>query len=421
MRPLAIALFLLAAVPAFAAIELAPPAPTDESYVVLQVREPWSNVCLPRNPQVSRNGNRIDVAFTVQFEVGCFNRVNFWSADVPLGVLPAGAYDVVVSAPPVNATVKLVVTDATPPVIVEPPVLSSLVPTDVRVSVPGSCLQDGAVVLVDGVTVPSRSDGCSATATFPAHPPGAVDVTARILADEHTTVAAVRYIDPEATPDPSLFERVLIPVFFNGPGAFGSQWATEVVMVNRSPRPLRWLPRVSGSLPPIPADATVSLEGIGNHLTGLVLFLPRGYDVRFAAVFRDVSREASQWGTELPIVREDEFEPTVTLPNVPFDPRYRLQLRIYGIDGHSFRVHVAPSSSESREITVAGACTRPNEPCNSRQPAFASVDLGAAFPQLAGRQQIRISPATFDFTRKIWAFVTVTNNETQQVTVMTPQ
>ena len=69
MRPLAVVLFLIAAVPTFGALELAPPAPTDESYVVLHVREPWSNVCLPRDPQVSRNGNRIDVAFTVQFDV----------------------------------------------------------------------------------------------------------------------------------------------------------------------------------------------------------------------------------------------------------------------------------------------------------------------------------------------------------------
>ena len=417
---LTLVLFLFVALPAVASFELEPVAPTDESYVVLQVREVWLSVCLPRDPQVTRAGNRIEVRWTVPNEVGCFARPNFWSADVPLGVLPAGEYEVVVlTAGRTFPSVPLVVTDATPSLIVQPRVLSGDGATEVSIDTPGLCLADGAVVEVDGATVPSRVEGCSVIATFPPHAPGAADVSVRAGAHERTTIAAVQYIDPDATPEPSLFERVLIPVFFNGPGAFGSQWATEVVMVNRTPSTLRWLPRVSQSLPPLPFDATVSLDA-GNHLTGLILFLPRGYDVRFGAVFRDLSREASQWGTELPIVREQEFESVVVLPNVPFDARHRLQLRIYGIQGHTFYVRVS-AGELTTEVAVTGACEVRDQPCNSNRPAFGSLDLGLAFPHLTGRQRIRISPAQFDFTRRIWAMVTVTNNDTQQVTTITPQ
>ena len=424
MRIAPLALLLLVAFPSLASFEFEPAAPTDSSYITLHVHERWLNVCGPGNVQVARSGNRIDVDWTVNYTIGCFNRLTTWNTDVPLGLLEAGEYQVVLE---VNggliADLPLVVSDATPAVTVQPNVLSSLAPTEVRIDTTGFgglCPTDSAVVTVDGSTVPSHTDGCSVIATFPAHAPGAANVTVREGTSELTTVAAVRYIDPGATPDPSLFERVLVPVLYNGPGAFGSQWRTEVDLFNRTPRTLDWLPEVSETLPPVAYNTGATLEEVPNHLTGLVLFLPRGYDVRFGAVFRDVSRDASQWGTELPIVREGEFQSTIVLPNVPFDPRYRRQLRIYGIEGFSYGARVF-IGEEQRDVGVTGPCSTRDEPCNSDQPAFASVDLGPAFPLLTGKQKITISAAPFDFTRKIWAFVTVTNNTTQQVTAITPQ
>ena len=425
MRITTIAFLVLAAAPAFSSFEFEPAAPTDQSYIVLHVAESWPSLCVPSSPRVSRAGSRIDVVWTaVAGPERCLNRPNFWATKVALGLLEAGEYEIVLTAGQPLATLSLVVADATPSVTVEPGLVSSLVATEVRVSVPGRCLFESVVVLVGGSPVASRADLCSRIVTLPAHPPGAVTVTVRIDEVEFTTVAAVRYIDPNATPDRALFERVLIPVLFNGPGAFGSQWATEVELLNRTAMPLVWLPRVSESLPAVAYNATESLESAGNHLAGLVLFLPRGYDVRFGAVFRDLSREASQWGTELPIVREGEFEPTVVLLNVPFDSRYRLQLRVYGIEGFTFGARVSASQEGAlltKELAVQGACTVRDEPCNSNQPAYGSMDLGGAFPLLTGRVQLTVSAAPFDYTRRIWAFVTVTNNVTQQVTTITPQ
>lgn len=77
----------------------------------------------------------------------------------------------------------------------------------------------------------------------------------------------------------------------------------------------------------------------------------------------------------------------IVLPNVPFDPRYRLQLRVYGIDGVPFSGIVSASREgfrRSAPLSVGGPC--PQSPCNSNQPAFATVDLMQTFPLLTGRQ-----------------------------------
>jgi hypothetical protein len=158
----------------------------------------------------------------------------------------------------------------------------------------------------------------------------------------------------------------------------------------------------------------------GNRPAGLLLFLPRGADVRFGSLIRDISRDAAQWGTEMPVVRESEGRDVVELFQVPFDARYRLQLRIYAIDGVTAGVAITahtPTPVHANAI-AAGPCEV--DPCNSNQPAFVSVDLGKAFPSLTGTVPISIQ-SNSDATPPLWAFLTVTNNETQVVTVISPQ
>jgi hypothetical protein len=269
----------------------------------------------------------------------------------------------------------------------------------------------GGTLLVDGVSVPSSVTNCVLTATLPAHAAGPVNVRLITSGGTFDTVNGIHYVDPAATPDPSLYERVLIPVLFKGPGAFGSQWETEAVMTNVSV--LGALPNVSAALRPNTSLWTL----FGDRPTGLLLFVPRGSDARFANHIRDVSRDATQWGTEVPVVRESDTQTAIVLPNVPFDRRYRLQLRIYGIDGMGTRLHLW-SGTIQKEVELRGPCEA--RPCNSNQPAYASADLGQLFPAQTGKQTITISQGGYQPLR-IWAFVTVTNNETQHVTVISPQ
>jgi hypothetical protein len=159
-------------------------------------------------------------------------------------------------------------------------------------------------------------------------------------------------------------------------------------------------------------------QAYGNRPAGLVLFVPRGSDLAFTSHVRDVSRDASQWGTEMPVVRERDTRDQVIFSNLPFDPRYRLQLRIYGIDGVSIPLVVSSGPNFHREVDVRGPCTE--TPCNSNEPAYASLDLGVISPP-PGFPNTIILEQQLDQPRRLWAFITVTNNDTQHVTVISPQ
>ena len=383
-----------------------PVAPTDRSFVVLKIRETWHDGCVPENGRVTRNGNAFTVLYETPRGVGCATATYPWNADALLGVLSAGVYTVTVQVDDYDGlrtvtTHPFVVTEAEPALRYSPPIASTAGGTEITFA--GVCT---GTVIVDGAAVPSRVENCNLIATLPAHAPGPVNV--RVGATE--IVNAVQYVDPAAAPAESLYVRVLIPVLYNGPGAFGSRWESEIVLQDGSPGVL---PDVSA-----PLGANTSLQTLfGNRAAGLVLFLPRGQEWSFSSHIRDVSRDASQWGTEIQVVRESDTRQNIVLQNVPFDPRYRLQLRIYNIDGVSMRV-VVRQGITARDVSVVGPCIA--RPCNSNQPAYASVDLRQMFPGLTGTQMIEVLQSVLQPLR-LWAFVTVTNDETQHVTVISPQ
>lgn len=114
----------------------------------------------------------------------------------------------------------------------------------------------------------------------------------------------------------------------------------------------------------------------------------------------------------------------VELVNVRLDARYRLQLRIYGVDGASFPVRIiadVPNLASSRGATLSGPCTAAQLPCNSRTPAYVSVDPQQMYAHLSGVGRMNLRITSLNHARKLWAFVTATNNETQNVTAIPPQ
>jgi hypothetical protein len=429
MRTVPVALLLIAALPLLAThpltseISFNPAVPTDRSFVVLEVRDVWRDPCVPRNPVLTRAGNAITVRFTVPPDLACPAVLAPWEAKVPIGVLTPGVYAVTLEVDDFDGLRRagvrtLVVRESAPAFVIEPQIASTAGGTVVAFR--NVCPNAGTpvTVSVSGAGVPVLP-GCPVKVTLPAHAPGPVDVTLTVGDLSSTVVNALQYVDPAAAPDPALYERVLVPVIFNGSGAFGSVWQTNVEMTNLSAFRIDWVPEVSRPLGSLDPERSTSLSAFGERPAGLVLFLPRGADVRFGYLIRDLSRDASQWGTEIPVVRERDTQTVLVLPNVPFDDRYRLQLRIYDIDGVSGEVMVmAGTQPVGREVSVAGPCTA--RPCNSNQPAFASVDLRQLFPTASGAQTIRVFGGS-DLPARFWAFVTVTNNETQHVTVISPQ
>ena len=230
-------------------------------------------------------------------------------------------------------------------------------------------------------------------------------------------------------------EAILLPISLCArvSGAFGSLWATEftVTAVNGDVRFRQ--PRLSTPLV-VPAGRTFRYAGGSMPAYGWppgeIWYLDRATapNAVMNLRIRDVSREGSTWGTELPVVRESSFRRgTLHLTNVPLDERFRVALRIYDPDltrATKFRLRIADASSGTLLVEDVLEAKKGWDFGAGYIFLASAVDIGsltAAYPKIAGADRVLISvePAASDVP--FWAFVSVTNNETQHVTTITPQ
>jgi hypothetical protein len=149
---------------------------------------------------------------------------------------------------------------------------------------------------------------------------------------------------------------------------------------------------------------------------------------------RDLSRQALTWGTTIPVIREAQtFASRLELLDVPTDARFRVALRVYDFDApnsRSVRLRIYDRSKDNPVPTlppqtalvdVVLRLETPVEDVYGAIPASAAVtDLIGAFPQLSSAPIVRIvlDPVSTDL--RFWAFASVTNDETQHVTAITP-
>jgi hypothetical protein len=236
----------------------------------------------------------------------------------------------------------------------------------------------------------------------------------------------------------SAYERLLIPVYgADGmPGAFGSRWTSELVGRNEHDKYVEIVQRLSGlcgTCPLAPAQPhstffpRLSVPNPGGGAFVYVAPIGAG-KVSFHARIQDVSRQALTWGTEIPIVRErDTFSEAFALLNIPADDRFRQTLRIYdfdGKDGAEVLVRVFPNDADvplsERVVTLRQASIDPS-PLYPGLPAMAQLAFADAFaPALLDGRRLRLQITPMTPSLRVWAFITVTNNETQHVTTITP-
>lgn len=254
-----------------------------------------------------------------------------------------------------------------------------------------------------------------------------------------------------ALPRPSsTFEKLLIPVFLQQPlpGAFGSSWATDFWISNGGDAPVDFGGGIDFgcSFPPCPPDGARLNPGVTfrprvlprpDGLQGTFVLADARYSaaLSFALRFRDLSRQSQTWGSEIPVIREGEFRPDkLFLVDIPLTEGFRQILRVYSLvdDGtaafvrvRAFRIRpeqdlpAAPPDDFLGEGVFQLQFISPGFP--SGAPGYLAIfDLGM-IARVAGVERIRleIEPATQGL--RLWAFVTVVNNETQHATVITPQ
>lgn len=235
--------------------------------------------------------------------------------------------------------------------------------------------------------------------------------------------------------EPETYERLLLPLFLPPVhGRYGSEFHTDVRfaptgsdavsvygldictpdVVCIQPRPLN----------PVRIDQEmVTSEFVLSGAPGRFLYVHPDQVQRLSANLRvhDVSRAMLNFGTEIPIVREREFtegyDHPIALLNVPTDPSYRNTLRIYG------------TGPELVNVRMDGAGVTIERQVQMR-PGFDIFDPAYAeftdFPVASGplRVTVRIindTPITLPPAYRLWAFISVTSNETQMITTITPQ
>ena len=240
------------------------------------------------------------------------------------------------------------------------------------------------------------------------------------------------------------FERVLIPVWGSLPGAFGSVWVAQLSSVNTSSQyaNIALFPSLNCGFGVCPGDAGFGAyawdtSNYGPFPRGHFLYIAQGRadDFQFSLLGYDRSRMNASFGSQIPVVRERQFSNrAIYLPNVPVAPGFRVGLRVYGLIDRPMPVRVRISGSTLPGRIESSVQLEPqNASSNEDVPSFAQVDISSLLPADAinslthnpfnevGPPMVTIwvtpnSPDDF-----IWAFVTLTHNETQHFTAIGPQ
>lgn len=253
-------------------------------------------------------------------------------------------------------------------------------------------------------------------------------------------VAAVLVATPLFAQEPTPTERLLLPILTPPVhGAFGSEFHTDLRIFNDSDAVAfliglhgnRCSPVCLPGLFPLALEPHEEIGPEGISLTGSpgrFIFVAQDQLSSLAMNLRvhDVTRGGLNFGTEIPIVRESEFRTNrITFAGVPTDARFRNTLRIYSDSAVDVLVTVA-DLPPVRVKLIGGfggfPFPGPGFP-DFHKPAYAAF---SSFPRGAVPVRVTVEAdpgfvSLIPIEIPLWAFITVTNNDTQAITTITPQ
>lgn len=292
------------------------------------------------------------------------------------------------------------------------------------------------------VTVTRETD-TQLTVVTPAHLPGTVDVVVHVAGEEPIRLPAAFTFDGGAE---NAWESILLPIYFPGTieGAFDSRWQADLWIRNNGNEVAYLAPWPCPPDEPCPPvfPLTYALQP-GRHLRGLpphfqpdtnpgqLLWVSRSVadDLAFGLRFADTARGSLNGGTDMPVVREEDLhlEP-LHLLNVPMTHDYRVLLRLYetAYDDSTFRIvlYAYDASGVQRvlyqdEMGIAN----PQEGPFKTEAAYLQYDITRLLDtdDKAWPEAIHVEIVPLKAGSRFWAMASVTNNETQLVTLVTPQ
>lgn len=216
--------------------------------------------------------------------------------------------------------------------------------------------------------------------------------------------------------------RILIPVLARGTaGADGSVWDTEIWVTNRTDFPIVYFFGTCQVACCCEEINTIhpqrSFVVTLNELRGRWFTLPADGSLQFQARLRDRTRAGSSAGVELPIVREQDFRTgEANLLGIPRDPRFRAMVRLYAFNAGVW-LRVEQVDQNGAVLHHDDVALEPPAVPSFSKPAYAQVPL---FLDTSGYWPIRIRIRSLTEGARFWAFASVTNNETSEVTIIQP-
>lgn len=210
-------------------------------------------------------------------------------------------------------------------------------------------------------------------------------------------------------------ERVLLPVFADVEGGYGTSFVTELRIYNSRPTPIEVEGLTLACTTDCPADPTKVLIPPETVVQNFVkdgkpwklVRQPKDAVLYYSLRVRDLSRQEKSNGVEIPVVTYDDFRPRQYLLGVDLSSGFRSRVRIYGGEYIAFvavyREEDGTLVHRSHHFMSTGYLEVPLPVMEGRFRVVASADAGSA-----------------NWDGPVWAMVTTTNNETQEITVVTP-
>lgn len=404
-------------------ISIDPPSPDSHSSIRLSFQ---ASTCAP-DTSVTVDGARITVNVAWLPNRPCLAVTELFPVTVELGSLPGGSYQVVptgyVASSPTMLTIRDVDTFRIAPfgdrITGGATILLSRDGTDLAA--------DGQQVLFGdraGVVLGRDFQSGGILVKAPPHDPGVVDVTVRPIPESGSTAPVVTaksafiYYDPAAPPDWRVLEPILFPISYEGPGAYGSRWSTEKVA---STVPFAYIganfvePPCTGCSREL--RGTVRIMG-PSRPDGQRIWVVRGHpDLGLSSRIHNTSGAEDGAGTAAPVARESDFKTYFQIHSVPATGKTRTLLRAWALDQGAHITVAIPALSKTFLLSPV--------PAAAGDLPFGTLDLTDALAQLpAATTSVDIEAycATFSgfASPRAWAMISVTNNETQEVSIFAP-
>lgn len=406
---LAVALIVVASIEGAAAtLRQVPPVATNETPVTMVIE---FQTCGFWGPSVAWIGQDIEIRVA---DRGCTTMGITVAVPVALGTLPPGDHVVKLlggDGDSVYGQTTVVVHDVTTfPIIPSGAQVPSIYVQDrIRLPLGMYDLSEDAVVRF------GSEEGFSGVRTIElplSAAEGVVDVT--VVQQGMTAVARNGFTwTTRGCTDPRIWERVLIPIEFNGPGAHGSQWVTHFnVAVKPNLRFHEWIqvPIRGGSCSVEYADPSRPRyeRAPDDGQRGYFLWVPRTLvpALAFSLTVRETSKAANAIPVTIPVPLERDWKFGSSTISVPAVGNARATLRVYGLD------------DDFRSLSVNNSLGAQPFRHGADEPKFAAFDVTAL---LNPKGPTLLSLNGTPLHSRYWVMLTVTDNVTQRFAVFTPQ